>query len=217
MKKRIIAIIAVQAIALALCGCGTATTQQSSNTENQSVETQTQPIGESEENTDAEENTVVEDTTETAEAGNTEENGVYISLGGDYKFYPCDGSTPDELVKNIAGLTDWDLSLADEITTGKGGMTVSFSKEACLFTGPPEEQKDEFYVTDDYQLTFAVLDSIQKTLQSWANPTNPDSVDIYFCMEGDVPLELEKIGVTLPMEEPYSHEALEKLLGQYNQ
>jgi hypothetical protein len=141
---------------------------------------------------------------------------LYIFTGGDeYDTYTAlDGSTPNELVAQIAELTGWDLTLTDEITSGKGGITVSFSKSSCLFTGAPEEQKDEFRVYDDYTLTFAVLDSIQRTLQCWASPVYPDNVDVYFCMEGDVPLELSRIGVTLPMDEPYSHALLESLLAE---
>jgi hypothetical protein len=139
---------------------------------------------------------------------------LYIFLGGeDCTVYPYDGdSTPDALVAAIAELTGWNLSLADSITDGKGGMTVSFALDACLFTGPPESQQEEFYVADAYQLTFAVLDSVQKTLQAWASPVNPDSVDIYFCQAGDQPLTLETLGVTWPMDTPYSHAALQTLL-----
>jgi hypothetical protein len=130
-------------------------------------------------------------------------------------YYPLEEEcTPEELLAGIEELTGWKLSLADEITSGKGGMTVSFAKDSCLFVGPPEEQKEEFYVHDAYQLSFAVLDSVQKTLQCWASPINPDSVDIYFCMEGDIPLELESLGITLPMDQPYSHDALKALLEQ---
>lgn len=122
--------------------------------------------------------------------------------------------TPEMLLQGIADLTGWDLSLADEITSGKGGMTVVFGPEACLFTGPPVEQKDEFHVYDSLDLTFLALDSIQKTLQNWASSTNPESVDIYFAANGDQPMELTELGVTWPLEQPYSHYELEALLMQ---
>jgi hypothetical protein len=159
------------------------------------------------------------DTTQPSDSGDADGDGLYIFLGGDdYTRYPAQAdSTPEELVAGIEELTGWKLTLADEITDGKGGMTVSFAKDACLFVGPPEEQKEEFHVYDASQLTFAVLDSVQKTLQCWASPTNPDSVDIYFCMEGDVPLELDSLGVTLPMDQPYSHEGLQTLLSGESQ
>ena len=125
-----------------------------------------------------------------------------------------DELTPNMLIQGIADLTGWDLSLADEITSGKGGITVVFGPDACLFTGPPEVQKDEFHVYDVLGLTFMALDSIQKTLQNWANPVTPESVDIYFAASGDVPMELTELGVTWPLELPYSHGELEALLMQ---
>jgi hypothetical protein len=159
---------------------------------------------------------VTADTPQPSDSGDGEDGGLYLFLGGDdYTCYPAQAdSTPEELVAELEELTGWNLSLADEITSGRGGMTVSFAKDSCLFVGPPEEQKDEFRVYDGVQFTFAVLDSVQKTLQCWASPTNPDSVDVYFCMEGDVPLELESLGITLPMDQPYSHDSLQALLEQ---
>lgn len=142
---------------------------------------------------------------------------LYIgSEAAGFSEYPVacqEYATPEMLLQGISDLTGWNLSLADEITTGKGGMTVVFSAEACLFTGPPMEQKEEFHVYDSVEFTFMVLDSIQKTLQNWASPTNPDVVDIYYAMEGDVSLELTSLGVTWPLDKPYSHSELEALLG----
>lgn len=151
-----------------------------------------------------------------AGSGEEESGALYISLNGkDYTRYDFEGeNTPEGLLEGIEELTGWKLSLSDGITDGKGGMTVAFSKDACLFTGPPEVQKDEFHVYDVTQFTFSVLDSVQRTLQCWASPLRPDSVDIYFCMETDQPLELEGLGVTWPLEQPYSHAGLEELLEQ---
>lgn len=56
--------------------------------------------------------------------------------------------TPENLIAAMGELTGWDLTLSedDPVTTGKGGMTVSFAPESAIFTGPPEEQKDEFHM-----------------------------------------------------------------------
>lgn len=139
---------------------------------------------------------------------------LYLSLGGEsITTFPCTGeATPANILREIESRTGWNLALADEITTGKGGISVIFSSDCCLFTGPPDLQKEEFRVYGSDQLAFAVLDSVQKSLQHWANPVNPDTVDIYFAMEGDLPLNLPGLGVTLPLEQPYSHEVLEQLL-----
>ncbi len=134
---------------------------------------------------------------------------LYIGMNGDFEEYPvkCAGElTPELLIAGIADLTGWNLTLADEVTTGKGGMTVSFSKACSLFTGPPDPQKEEFFAYDAETLDQMILDSIQKTLQyNFVDPElgDPESLDIYYCMEGDQPLYLENIDVTIPMTEPY--------------
>lgn len=149
--------------------------------------------------------------------GNTNAPTLYISTGsGSARTYPFEGTgavTADGLVKGIAELTGWNLTLSDEITEGKGGMTVSFSKEASIFTGPPARQENKFHVSDQQNMLFAALDSIQKTLQNYASPTNPESVDIYFCMEGDVPITIASMGITIPMDKPYTHKHLAGILG----
>ncbi len=55
--------------------------------------------------------------------------------------------------------------MADVTTSGKGGMTISFSKESALFTGPPQQQKEEFHMYDAEQLDRTILDSIQNTAE----------------------------------------------------
>ena len=95
------------------------------------------------------------------------------------------GMVPAEgVVAEMAQLTGWNLDLAGEITTGKGGITVSFGETCALFSGPPQEQKEEFHVYDSYQLDQTILDSVKKTLQNWAvvpGQGDPDSVDVYYC------------------------------------
>lgn len=150
---------------------------------------------------------------------NPEETGtqLYISTGNqNFQSFPFTGSevTPDTLVQGIADLTGWNLNLADTISSGKGGMTVCFTGSSAIFTGPPEDQSDDFHVYDAESMVFAVLDSIQMTLQNYASSVNPTSVDIYFCMEGDVPIILDNLGVTIPMDQPYSHEGLAELFAE---
>ena len=139
-----------------------------------------------------------------------EEAVLYIGdeLSG-FKKYPAniEGEvTPDALIQAMSDVTGWNLTLSDTVTTGKGGMTVSFSKESALFVGPPEPQKEEFHVFDVTSLTRMILDSIEKTLQEnfVQDPGDPSSLDIYYSMEGDQPLVLEDCGITIPLEEPYN-------------
>ncbi len=134
---------------------------------------------------------------------------LYIGYDGSFQEYPFETTeaiTPEALVKGIADLTGWDLTLADAITSGKGGMTVCFSSQCSLFTGPPAQQKEEFHMFDTYQLAATILGSIQRTLQCYAiDPTlgDPSNLDIYYCMEGNQPLTISEINVTIPLDTPY--------------
>lgn len=134
----------------------------------------------------------------------TKENG--------FSEYPLDYEgelTPEILIQGIADLTGWDLSLAEEVTSGKGGMSVCLSGESSLFAGPPDPQKDEFHMFDGVQLAQTILDSIQKTLQEGSTGAggNPDALEVYYFMAGERPLELPDIGRAWPMDQPYTWEA----------
>ena len=147
------------------------------------------------------------------------ENGEEVTLwvgtknGGftEYPMYIEEELSPEILIEGISKLTGWNLSLADEVTMGKGGMTVCFAKDSAIFVGPPEVQKEEFFVFDPAQLAETIMDSIQKTLQMnyVMEPGNPDTLDIYFCAEGDEEIVIDGAGIMLPMDEPYSWENIE--------
>lgn len=112
---------------------------------------------------------------------------------------------PDHLIGMIAGLTGWDLTLAEPVTDGKGGMSVCLASSSSLFQGPPDLQKDEFHMYSAEQLAQTILDSIQKTLQEnfVIPPGDPDDLDVYFYMEGEKPLELPDLGLSWPLDQPY--------------
>ena len=113
--------------------------------------------------------------------------------------------TPEALIQGIADLTGWDLTLAESVTSGKGGMGVCLSSESALFTGPPDPQKEEFRMYDVGQLAETILDSIQKTLQEGftLEGGDPDTLDIWYYMEGTKPLELPALGLSWPIDQPY--------------
>lgn len=117
------------------------------------------------------------------------------------------GMVPAEgVVAEMAELTGWNLDLAGEITTGKGGITITFGETCALFSGPPQEQKDEFHVYDSYQLDETILDSVKKTLQNWAvvpGQGDPDSVDVYYCGPDGKDLVLINSGWTISSTQPY--------------
>ena len=89
--------------------------------------------------------------------------GTYDAEGnGSFQEFPFVSSgevTPENLIAAMGELTGWDLTLSedDPVTTGKGGMTVSFAPESAIFTGPPEEQKDEFHMYSSDQLCYTSL------------------------------------------------------------
>lgn len=119
---------------------------------------------------------------------------------------PYEGElTPEKLIQGIADLTGWDLTLAEPVISGKGGMSVCLSGESALFNGPPDPQKDEFHMYSAEQLAETILDSIQKTLQKGfvLEPGDPDTLDIWYYLEGDKPLELPDLGLSWPIEQPY--------------
>ena len=133
---------------------------------------------------------------------------LYIgSSGSGFTEYPvsCTGTlTPDWLIGQISDLTGWNLDLAEPVSTGKGGMTVDFANTSALVVGPPDPQKEEFFVYDNVQLTQTILDSIQRTLQyNFIDPElgDPNNLDVFFCLEGgDISLEG---GAFVPHTQPY--------------
>ncbi len=154
----------------------------------------------------------LESSADSSLGGDNTENTVMskpiLYIGNDeagYKEYPLELDyevTPQMLIFEMSKLTGWNIDLADHVTSGKGGMTVCFAKTCALFVGPPEPQKDEFFMHDVDTLAHTLLDSIKKTLQmNFAEAA--DGLDIYYCMEGDKPLSIDGIQRTWPLDEPY--------------
>lgn len=138
---------------------------------------------------------------------------LYIGTEDSFQEYPqtYEGDlTPEKLIAEMSALTGWNLDLDDVVTSGKGGMTVPFSRNCAIFTGPPDPQKDEFHVFDVESLTRTILDSIKKTLQMnfVGENGNPDLLDIYYCVETDQPLEIPDLGLSLPLDQPYSWDVM---------
>ena len=197
MKRRLITAVSMAAIlvimAASLAGCGAPVKEQGSSSDQTSS---TASSAESQGN---------------SSQAQMQEATLYIGTKDslqEFSFKYEEELKPEMLIQGIAELTGWDLSLADEVTIGKGGMTVSFAKTSALFVGPPENQKETFFMYDAQTLSQPILDSIKKTLQENFVDTeaggDPDSLDIYYSMEGDQPLTLENINVTIPMDVPYT-------------
>ena len=135
---------------------------------------------------------------------------LYVGTkAGGFAEYPLEYEgdlTPEVLIQGIADLTGWDLTLAEEVTSGKGGMSVCLANTSSLFVGPPDPQKDEFHMFSAEQLAETILDSIQKTLQEGFTVSglgDPDALDIWYYAEDNQPLELPDIGRSWPIDQPY--------------
>lgn len=113
--------------------------------------------------------------------------------------------TPETLIQGISDLTGWDLTLAEPVISGKDGMSVCLSGECALFTGPPDPQKEEFFMFGLDDLAETLLDSVQKTLQEGftGEGGDPDALDIWYYLEGEEPLTLPGLGVSWPIDQPY--------------
>ena len=150
-----------------------------------------------------------EEPTEPAPPANEQAATLYIGTkAGGFTEYPMtyEGElTAEKLIQGIADLTGWDLTLAEDVISGKGGMSVCLSSESSLFVGPPDPQKDKFHMYDVGQLAETILDSIQKTLQEGftLEGGDPDTLDIWYYGEGDKPLELPALGLSWPIDQPY--------------
>lgn len=134
---------------------------------------------------------------------------LYIGTkAGGFSEYPMtyEGElTPETLIQGVADLTGWDLTLAEPVVTGKGGMSVCLSGECALFVGPPDPQKEEFFMFGLDDLAETLLDSIQKTLQMGftGEGGDPDALDVWYYLEGEQPLELPGLGLSWPLDQPY--------------
>ena len=210
MRKKkypaLLAVLAAAGVSLALAGCGQDETLHipaSSGEASQAVSSEeSRPAGTGENPSQG---------SESGDPGVTQTAVLYIGMEGSQQEYPLEYTgelTPEVLIQGIAETTGWDLTLADAVTTGSGGMTVSFSRQSALFTGPPEPQKEEFHMFGVDQLAQTILDSIKATLQQnfvdTAAGGDPASLEIYYCMEGDQPLTIPGLEVTIPMDQPYT-------------
>lgn len=133
---------------------------------------------------------------------------LYIGRDGQFQEYPVTSSeeiTPEWLIAQMASLTGWNLDLAEPVTSGKGGASVSFAESSSIVTGPPEPQKEGFFVYDSVELLQTILDSVQHTLQYYfVDPTlgDPQSLDLYFSLNNeDIVLP---DGVVVPFDQPYA-------------
>lgn len=134
---------------------------------------------------------------------------LYIGAGDSFQEYPISytGTLSAELlISEISNLTGWNLDLSEEISSGKGGMTISFADTSSLIAGPPEEQKEEFFVFDVYDLTEKILDSVKRTIQyNFVDPElgDPNNLPVYFCLNGE-DIIIPNTDISVSHLEPYN-------------
>ena len=147
---------------------------------------------------------------------------LYVGTADDtFASYPAAATALDpaadsagvvkHLLSELSKLTGWNLD-ASEIYVGKGGVTVAWADTCALYTGPAEPQKEGFHMYDANQLAYTLLDSVKRTIQCAFSPANPDSLDVWFTAADGSALKLDNLGVTLPIDQPYSHSLLDSLL-----
>lgn len=146
---------------------------------------------------------------------------LYVGTDGSFTSYPAAATALNpatdsaelvvHLISELSALTGWNLDTG-EIYVGKGGVTVSWASTCALYTGPAEPQKDQFHMYDASQLAYTLLDSVKRTIQCAFSPANPDSLNVWFCAADGSALKLDNLGVTLPIDQPYSHSLLDSLL-----
>lgn len=205
MKKKLLLLGLM--FSLLLSGCGAADTSADSIDAVTSAQAKTGSTNGAGEKQEAASPEAPADETEAPAEGRTATLYIGTKASGfqEYEF-PYEGElTPELLIQGISDLTGWNLTLDEPVSTGKGGMSVCLSEESALFVGPPEPQKEEFFVFGAEELAEIALDSIQATLQRGftGEGGDPDALDIYYYMEGDKPLELPDLGLSWPVEEPY--------------
>lgn len=157
--------------------------------------------------------TITSETTTTSSVSdqNKTENKATLFIGDrsiGFKEYPANITgevTADALIKSISEATGWNLELADSVTSGKGGMTVTFSKECAIITGPPQNQKDEFFAYDHPSLVQMILDSIQETLRQnfVTEQGDRNALDIYFNIEDNPIVIPDMNNFEIPVDKPY--------------
>ncbi len=92
---------------------------------------------------------------------------LLIGLSDDLKEVTYGGeAVPDAMIAALAEETGWNLSLATPVTTGADGnsMSVAFAIDSAIYTAPPENQMEEYRVSDAEELIYTVLNSTAETL-----------------------------------------------------
>ena len=213
MKQQLLSILLAACLAASLCACGrteeaasSAASSQASSAASAEAESAGAAVAAAEDASAPEESAAAPADESGEEAAQTAT--LYVGTSGTFKEYPVEYEgelTPVFLISRLSELTGWNLDLSDEVTSGKGGMTVSFAETSALVVGPPDPQTPDFYVYDSRQLVLTILDSVQHTLQyNFVDPElgDPSTLDIYFTLDGEA-IVVPDSGETIDPYAPY--------------
>ncbi len=117
------------------------------------------------------------------------------------------GLVPAEaMIAGMAELTGWNLDLADEITSGPGGMTVSFADTCSIFTGPPDPRRrsSTCMTRGSLRPPSWTASSIPSSTTLWTRRRGALFLDIYYCDAAGESITIPGLDVTIPMDTPYS-------------
>lgn len=133
-----------------------------------------------------------------------EENNttIYIGTEGNFTEFKIDidkdGSPTyqaSQILESIGDILGYRL-IANDITDGKGGMTVDFNASSAPFNTYDSYIGNEQYTVSDDNLAFTIFDSIEKTLQEYFG----QNLDVWFSLDsGSITID----DIHIPITEPY--------------
>ena len=139
-------------------------------------------------NSQTEENQEYNTTIYTGTEDNFEEFNLDIDKSGSSTYQAS------QILEAIGDILGYRL-IANDITDGKGGMTIDFNPNSAPFNTNDSYIGNEQYTTND-DLAFTIFDSIEKTLQEYFG----QNLDVWFSLDsGSITIN----DVTIPITEPY--------------
>lgn len=140
-------------------------------------------------NSQTEENQEYNTTIYTGTEDNFEEFNLDIDKSGSSTYQAS------QILEAIGDILGYRL-IANDITDGKGGMTIDFNSNSAPFNTNDSYIGNEQYTTTNDNLAFTIFDSIEKTLQEYFG----QNLDVWFSLDsGSITIN----DVTIPITEPY--------------
>ena len=140
-------------------------------------------------NSQTEENQEYNTTIYTGTEDNFEEFNLDIDKSGSATYQAS------QILEAIGDILGYRL-IANDITDGKGGMTIDFNSNSAPFNTNDSYIGNEQYTTTNDDLAFTIFDSIEKTLQEYFG----QNLDVWFSLDsGSITIN----DVTIPITEPY--------------